>query len=216
MLLCFDLLHFAGLNLRGNPYVDRRRYLSQCLLPSAHVQLVHVADDAEQLYAASLESGFEGIVAKRKDSTYQAGKRSRAWLKLKAIQSSEFVVGGYTLGKGSRDALGSLLLGYWQGDELQYVGHVGSGIDDKRLHELRERLAPLARKQCPFARKPPLHRPTRWLEPELVAEVNFAAWTPTGHLRAPVFLRLRDDVAPRSIVSGPGGRTAPASSPGDS
>jgi bifunctional non-homologous end joining protein LigD len=212
VLLCFDLLHFAGLNLRGNPYVDRRRYLSQCLLPSAHVQLVHASDDAEQLYAASVANGFEGIVSKRKDSTYQPGKRSKAWLKVKAIQSSEFVVGGYTLGKGARDSLGSLLLGYWRGDELHYVGHVGSGIDDKRLPDLLELLAPLARKQCPFAEKPPLHRPTRWVEPKLVAEVNFAAWTPTGYLRAPVFLRLRDDVASLSIVSGPGEHTQPTNS----
>ena len=108
VFLCFDLLHFAGLNLRGNPYVDRRRYLSQCLLPSAHIQLVHVSDDAERLYAAALESGFEGIVSKRKDSTYQPGRRSTAWLKTKAVHSSEFVVGGYTQGKGAREALGSL------------------------------------------------------------------------------------------------------------
>ena len=85
VFLCFDLLHFAGLNLRGAPYIDRRRYLSQCLLPSTHFQLVHVSDDAETLYAAALDSGFEGIVAKRKDSTYQPGRRSTAWLKIKAI-----------------------------------------------------------------------------------------------------------------------------------
>ena len=209
VFLCFDLLHFAGLNLRGNPYVDRRRYLSQCLLPSAHIQLVHVSDDAERLYAAALESGFEGIVSKRKDSTYQPGRRSTAWLKTKAVQSSEFVVGGYTQGKGAREALGSLLLGYWQGDELHYVGHVGSGLDDKVLRNLRERLASLTAKRSPFAEKPPLHRPTNWLEPELVAEVNFAGWTPDGYLRAPVFLRLRDDVASHSIVSGPQESAAP-------
>ena len=210
VFMCFDLLHFAGLNLRGNPYIDRRRYLSQCLLPSGHVQLVHVSDDAERLYAAALESGFEGIVGKRKDSTYQPGRRSPAWLKVKAVVSSEFVVGGYTSGKGAREALGALLLGYWQGDELHYVGHVGSGLDDKGLRTLRERLAGLAAKKSPFAEKPPLHRPTHWLKPELVAEVNFAGWTPDGFLRAPVFLRLRDDIAPRSIVSGPQENAAPA------
>ena len=153
VFLCFDLLHFAGLNLRGNPYVDRRRYLSQCLLPSAHIQLVHVSDDAERLYAAALESGFEGIVSKRKDSTYQPGRRSTAWLKIKAVQSSEFVVGGYTQGKGAREALGALLLGYWQGDELHYVGHVGSGLDDKVLRNLRERLAKLDRETISVCRE---------------------------------------------------------------
>jgi bifunctional non-homologous end joining protein LigD len=212
VLLCFDLLHFAGLNLRGNTYLDRRRYLAQCLLPSTHVQLVHASDDAERLYAAALESGFEGIVSKRKDSTYQPGRRSQAWLKIKAVQSAEFVVGGYTEGKGAREALGALLLGHWQGDELHYVGHVGSGLHDKVLQHLRERLASLAAKRSPFAEKPPLHRPTKWLKPELVAEVNFAGWTPDGYLRAPVFLRLRDDVASRSIVSGPRDTAPPPAS----
>ena len=87
VLVCFDLLHFAGLNLRGSPYLDRHRYLSQCLLPSAHLQLVHSSPDAEELYAAALKSGFEGVVAKRIDSPYQAGQRSRSWLKIKATQT---------------------------------------------------------------------------------------------------------------------------------
>lgn len=199
VLLCFDLLHFAGLNLRGAPYLDRRRYLSQCLLPSAHIQLVHASDNAETLYAASIESGFEGIVAKRKDSTYQPGKRSLAWLKIKASRSAEFVVGGYTKGKGAREPLGALLLGYWAGNKLQYAGHVGSGLTETILKELNKRLAGLTRKTSPFAEKPPLHRPTTWLEPELVVEVTFTEWTPDGLLRAPVFVRLREDITPRSI-----------------
>ena len=139
VMLCFDLLHFAGINLRGAPYVDRRRYLSQCLLPTPHLQLVHASDDAEKLYAASLASGFEGIVAKRKDSTYQPGKRSGAWLKIKATQTAEFVVGGYTQGKGAREALGSLLLGYWSGSKLHFAGHVGSGLDDRVIADLGKR-----------------------------------------------------------------------------
>ncbi len=202
-LVCFDLLHFAGLNLRGSQYVDRRRYLSQCLLSSDHIQLVHVADDAEKLYAASIESGFEGIVAKRKDSTYQPGRRSLAWLKIKAIKTAEFIIGGYTQGKGAREPLGAFLLGYWAGNKLHYVGHVGSGLNDAAVKELRERTAEVTTKQSPFVEKPPLHRPTTWLKPELVAEVNFAGWTPDRNLRAPVFLRLRGDLAPRSIRSGP-------------
>jgi bifunctional non-homologous end joining protein LigD len=209
--MCFDLLHFAGLNLRDSRYVDRRRYLSQCLLPSRHIQLVHVSDDADALYAAALEHGFEGIVAKRKDSPYQPGRRSTAWLKKKAIESSEFVVGGYTRGKGARESLGALLLGQWRGDELHYVGHVGSGLDGRGLETLGERLEGLAAESSPFAAKPPLHRPTQWLEPKLVAEVNFAGWTPDGYLRAPVFLRLRDDVPPRSVRGRPRSRAKAAS-----
>ena len=183
--VCFDLLHFAGLNLRGSPYIDRRRYLTQCLLPADHVQLVHVSDDAEKLYAAAIDRGFEGIVAKRKDSTYQPGRRSSAWLKIKAVQSAEFVVGGYTKGKGAREPLGALLLGYWDDKKFRYVGHVGSGLDEETFQDLRERVAKLTRKTSPFAEKVDLHRPTTWVEPKLVVEVNFASFTPDGNLRAP-------------------------------
>jgi bifunctional non-homologous end joining protein LigD len=219
VFMCFDLLHFAGVNLRQNPYVDRRRYLSQCLLPGPHLQLVHVSSDAEAMYAAALASGFEGVVAKRKDSQYQPGRRSAAWQKIKAVRSAEFVVGGYTQGQGARNSLGALLLGYWQGDELKFAGHVGSGLDEAGVERLGKRLATLTTRKRPFARQPPLHRPTTWLEPELVAEVKFAGWTPDGHLRAPVFLRLRDDLSAADVRAGPdgaesgGGRSATAVDP---
>jgi bifunctional non-homologous end joining protein LigD len=203
VLVCFDLLHFGGVNLRGAPYVDRRRYLSQCLLPSTHIQLIHVASNAEQLYAAATASGFEGIVAKRKNSLYQPGKRSNAWLKIKTTQTAEFVVGGYTKGKGAREPLGALLLGFWNGGKLHYAGHVGSGLTADIIETIAKRTAELARKQPPFAEKVPLHRPTKWLEPELVVEVTFQDWTPDGMLRAPVFIRLRDDVAPQDVAGGP-------------
>ena len=201
--MCFDLLHFAGINLRQSPYTDRRRYLSQCLLPGSHLQLVHVSDDAEAMYAAALDSGFEGIVAKRKDSPYQPGRRSAAWQKVKAVKSAEFVVGGFTQGQGARESLGALLLGYWHGDELRFAGHVGSGLDEAGVAQLAKRFAELKTRKRPFAQEPPLHRPTTWLKPELVAEVKFSGWTPDGYLRAPVFLRMRDDIAAGDVRTGP-------------
>ncbi|HTX05608.1 MAG TPA: non-homologous end-joining DNA ligase [Steroidobacteraceae bacterium] len=200
VLVCFDLLHFAGINTRSAPYEDRRRYLAQCLLPAAHIQLIHASPDAETLYAAAIAGGYEGVVAKRRDSLYQPGQRSAAWQKVKPVRSAEFVIGGWTRGKGAREPLGALLLGYWEGDTLEYAGHVGSGLDEAAVAELTRRTRELTRKTPPFAHKPPLHRPTTWLEPRLVAEVSFLDWTPAGLLRAPVFLRLRDDVPPRSIV----------------
>jgi bifunctional non-homologous end joining protein LigD len=203
VFLCFDLLHFAGLNLRGAPYIDRRRYLTQCLLPSKHIQLVHTSTDAPKLYAASLASGFEGIVAKRKDGLYQPGKRSSLWLKVKATQTAEFVVGGYTKGKGAREELGALLLGYYAGTKLQYAGHVGSGLTEDIVNGFLERFAKITSKASPFAEKPPLHRPTTWLEPKLVVEVTFSDWTPDGLLRAPVFVRERHDIAPKTIKGFP-------------
>jgi bifunctional non-homologous end joining protein LigD len=201
-LLSFDLLHFAGCNLRQAAYVDRRRWLAQCLLPTPHVQLVPVADDAEQLFAAAVENGFEGIVAKRKQSPYQAGRRSTSWVKYKTRDSAEFVVGGYTTGKGARSALGALLLGYWSGDKLVYAGHVGSGLTEDAVRALLERFEGSQRARSPFATEPDLHRPTTWVAPEVVVEVAFSEYTPDGHLRAPVFLRVREDMAARKVGRG--------------
>ena len=208
VLVCFDLLHFAGLDLRPAPYSDRRRYLAQCLLPATHLQLVHSSDDARQLYTAALEHGFEGIIAKRRSSPYRVGRRSGDWLKLKAIQSGEFLIGGYTRGKGARAPLGALLLGYREGKALRYAGHVGSGLDEASIAALLERSATLERADSPFEERPPLHRPTTWLTPQLVAEVSYSEWTKAGALRAPVFLRLRDDIDPQSVRRRPDGRAA--------
>jgi len=191
---CFDLLYFAGVDLRKAPYADRRRYLAQCLLPSPLVQLVHAEDDGLALHKAAMASGFEGVIGKRKNSTYEAGKRSSAWLKVKATNTADFVVGGYTKGKGARAPLGALLVGYWQGRKLRFASHVGSGFDDKALARTLKLLEPLRRKSNPFAETPELNAPTSWVEPRLVAELEFQGWTDDHHLRAPVFLRLRDDI----------------------
>ena len=195
----FDLLYFAGMDLRKAIYADRRRYLAQCLLPSPLVQLVHAEEDGIALHKAAVASGFEGVIGKRKNSVYEAGKRSKAWLKVKAANTADFVVGGYTKGKGSRAPLGALLLGYWQGKKLRFASHVGSGFDDKSLAQSRKLLEPLQRKSSPFADEPELNAPTVWVEPKLVAEVKYQGWTHDEHLRAPVFLRLRDDIDPGKV-----------------
>ena len=195
----FDLLHFAGVDLRKAVYLDRRRYLAQCLLPSPLVQLVHASDDGVELYAAALASGFEGVIGKRKQSRYESGRRSASWLKVKSTHSADFVVGGYTKGKGGRAPLGALLVGYWEGKNLRYASHVGSGFDDRSLPLVRARLEALERRTCPFADKPEMNAPTTWVEPKVVVEVKFQGWTDDGSLRAPVFLRLRDDIDARSV-----------------
>ncbi len=196
---CFDLLYFAGIDLRKAPYRQRRRYLAQCLLPSPMVQLVHASEDGIALHAAALASGFEGVIGKRKDSRYEAGRRSASWLKVKPTQSADFVVGGYTRGKGSRAPLGALLVGYWDKGKLRFASHVGSGFDERTLSAVKARLEPLKRSTCPFAEKPEVNAPTTWVEPEVVAEVSFQSWTEDGSLRAPVFLRLRDDVDSKAV-----------------
>jgi bifunctional non-homologous end joining protein LigD len=195
----FDLLYFEGLDLRKAPYRDRRRYLVQCLLPSSLVQLVHVSEDGVALHAAAVANGFEGIMGKRLDSRYESGRRSAAWLKVKPTLSADFVVGGYTRGKGSREPLGALLVGYWDKDKLHYVSHVGSGFDERTLAQLQPRLEALKRSTMPFAEKPELHGPTAWVEPKLVVEVNYHSWTEDNHLRAPVFVRVREDIDPHGV-----------------
>ena len=196
---CFDLLYFAGIDLREAPYQDRRRYLAQCLLPSPLAQLVHASEDGEALHKAAVANGFEGVIGKRRDSRYQAGRRSAAWLKVKPTNSAEFVVGGYTRGKGAREPLGALLIGYREGDKFHYASHVGSGFDAGMLAQVKSRLDALCIKTCPFAEKPELHSPTTWVKPEVVVEVRFQSWTDDGHLRAPVLLRLRDDIDPAAV-----------------
>ena len=195
----FDLLHFAGVDLRGRPYEERRRYLTQCLLPSERVQLVHADDDGIALAEAAAAAGFEGVIGKRKDSKYEAGKRSGAWIKVKPTHSADFVIGGYSSGKGSRAALGALLVGYWDRGRLRYASHVGSGFDARSLAQVKKRLDAIVTGDCPFAEVPELNGPTAWVQPKLVAEVQFHEWTPEGALRAPVFLRLRDDVDAKKV-----------------
>ncbi len=195
----FDLLYFAGIDLRHAEYADRCRYLAQCLLPTSLVKLVHHLDDGYALLDAALASGFEGVIGKRKDSRYESGKRSTLWIKVKPVQTAEFVVGGYTAGKGARAALGALLLGYWDGKRLRYASHVGSGFDERSLKLLKAKLEPLKMQRCPFVEEPEVNGPATWVEPRLVVETEFQRWTEDGSLRAPVFLRLRDDLDPKKI-----------------
>jgi len=197
---CFDLLYFAGIDLRKAPYGDRRRYLAQCLLPTPRVQLVHVSSDGIALHTAAVAAGFEGVVGKLKESRYEAGRRSASWLKVKPTQSADFVVGGYTQGKGARAPLGALILGYWEQGKLRYASHVGSGFDDRSLADVRARLKPLARSTSPFAEMPEKNGPPHWVDPVTVAEVSFHSWTDDDRLRAPVFLRLRDDIDPKAVT----------------
>jgi bifunctional non-homologous end joining protein LigD len=213
VFFCFDLLWFAGIDLRERPYRDRRRHLAQCLLPSSHAQLVHAIDDGEAMMEAALASGFEGAIGKRKDSRYLAGKRSPSWLKIKPTHGADFVIGGYTSGKGTRTALGALLVGYREQGKLRYASHVGSGLDDRALALLQARLKPLRRRSCPFSEEPIVNGPVTWVEPELVAELEFQSWTEDGHLRAPVFLRLRDDIDPKTVRRTQSVRAAKPTSP---
>jgi bifunctional non-homologous end joining protein LigD len=198
----FDLLHLDGFDLTKVPLAQRKATLAQALLPSSLVRHVdHVDGDGEEAYRQSVNLGLEGVVAKRRDWAYEAGKRSRAWLKIKGVLSAEFVVGGYSQGSGERAAtFGALLLGYYDDGRLVYAGNVGSGFDQAGLAEIHRRLQGLRSDRPLFAEAPPLGKTkVVWVRPHLVAEVKFAQWTHEGRLRAPVFLRLREEIRPRHV-----------------
>jgi bifunctional non-homologous end joining protein LigD len=206
----FDLLYLNGYDLHEAPLADRKQILWRALVPHDHVKYVeHVKDDGEDLYRAASSLGFEGIVAKRASSTYEAGVRSRSWLKIKSVHEQEFVVGGFTEGEGSRKkTFGGLLVGYYDGDELKYASSVGSGLTDRALDEIRAQLKKIEVDAAPFVNPPDVvggrwagGKAARcfWVKPELVAQVRFASWTRDGGLRAPVFKGLRTDVDPRTI-----------------
>ncbi|MBI1886202.1 MAG: DNA ligase D [Chloroflexi bacterium] len=190
----FDLLYLNGYDLRGVTAERRRALLDQTLVPSERVKFVEeFGVDGEAAYQIALEHGLEGVVAKRRDSVYESGKRSRLWLKAKATQSDEFVVGGYSRGQGSRfSTFGALLLGYYEDGRLTYAGHVGSGFSDRMLEDLRKRLDGMRTDDCPFAEPPPVKDVT-WVRPGLVVEVRYVQRTADNRLRAPVFMRLRED-----------------------
>ncbi|MEX0799789.1 MAG: non-homologous end-joining DNA ligase [Dehalococcoidia bacterium] len=209
----FDILHLDGYDLVSVPLEGRRALLERVLLPTERIRLLEAfEEDGVTAYRAAVELGLEGVVAKRRSSVYEPGRRARSWLKVKATLSDEFVVGGYTQGQGGRaKTFGALVLGSYEEDgRLAFVGGVGSGFDDRTLEALLPRLEPLRTKECPFAETPPLKPPPTWVQPELVVEVKFAQRTREGQLRAPVFLRLREDkpaesVRPAEVVAAPAG-----------
>ena len=199
----FDLLYANGRDLQRLPLYDRKRILSQAVLPGDAVQVVeYVESDGESFFRGAVQMGLEGMVAKRWESSYEAGVRSPSWLKIKHVRSQEFVVGGYTKGAGARSStFGALLLGYHDGSELRYAGRVGSGFDQSMLDQVLESLDGLRAASSPFDEHPDVDEgDTTWVRPELVAEVKFSEWTHEARLRAPVFLKLRPEVSPRAVV----------------
>ena len=179
------------------PLHERKALLRESLSPTERVQLVdHVDAEGESFFKASVELGLEGMVAKRRDSIYQPGIRTRDWLKVKRVHMRDFVVGGYTRGSGSRSpTLGSLLVGCYDGDDLRYAGRVGSGFDMEMLGALMEPLELLATDRCPFAQDRELAKTgAKWVSPKIVVQVKFAEWTDEDRLRAPVFMGLRTKV----------------------
>ena len=197
--VAFDVLEVEGEPLIDLPLTERHKRL-EALIDRRNkvVQLSEAFEDGQALYEAAKRQGFEGIVAKKADSRYLPGKRSRDWLKIKTHGRQEFVIAGYTRGQGRRSGgFGSLILGYYKDDELVYAGNVGTGFTDDELDRLLAKLRPLERKEPSFASVPKMPKVRKdaivWVEPKLVAEVEFVEWTHDGRLRAPVYKGLRED-----------------------
>jgi bifunctional non-homologous end joining protein LigD len=196
----FDLLYLDGYDLRGVALGKRRELLQQVLTPGPAIRISDAFPGAgEELLDAARENGLEGIVAKHAGSTYES-RRSREWLKIKIVTEQEFVIGGFTEPQGDREYFGALVLGIHKDGELRWVGNVGTGFDQKLLAGLYARLLPLVAKKCPFTPRPKPHKGMTWVNPELVCQVKYANWTPDEHLRAPVFVGLRNDVKAPGVV----------------
>ncbi|TML85295.1 MAG: DNA ligase D [Actinobacteria bacterium] len=171
---------------------------------STSIRLSETFEDGDALLEAAREQRLEGIIAKKADSPYLQGRRTRLWLKIKTTGRQEFLICGYTKGQGRRArSFGSLVLGHWLGGELVYVGNCGTGFTESVIEDLLERLKPLERDMSPFPVVPKMPKVKKadvvWVEPKLVCEVEFVEWTHDGRLRAPSFQGLRDDKAPEEV-----------------
>jgi bifunctional non-homologous end joining protein LigD len=195
----FDLLELDGEDIRPLPLLERKARLRGAIEFGGRLRYTtYRRGDGETAFRSACERGWEGVIAKRADSPYVA-TRSRAWLKLKCAHGQEMVIGGWTAPKGSRQRLGAILVGYYDGGRLRYAGKVGTGFDQPTLERLGDELESRERPTSPFeAGDPP--RSARWAEPELVAEVAFAEWTRDGKLRQPRYQGLRDDKPAREVV----------------
>jgi bifunctional non-homologous end joining protein LigD len=198
----FDLPYYGGFDLTGVPLVERRALL-QTLLAKAppEIRFSEIFDaPPEDIVASACKIGLEGVIGKRKSSTY-ASRRSPDWIKLKCSRRQEFVIGGYTDPKGSRVGIGALLIGvHDEKGDLVYAGAVGAGFNGRTLNEMLERLKPLGTGERPFKNPTENDRRAHWVKPVLLAEVTFSEWTKDGHVRHPVFHSVRTDKPAKAIV----------------
>jgi bifunctional non-homologous end joining protein LigD len=205
-LILFDMLMDGDEALIMEPWSERRARLVKRLgkRVSGQVRITDsVQGDGKKMLEKARSQGWEGIIAKRIDSRYEPGNRSRNWLKLKIEFRQEFVIGGYTEPRNSRAHIGALLLGYFDHGRFIYVGHTGGGFTRQGLEEMYRRLKPLETKTPPFAETPKTNEKAHWVKPEVVVEVKFNEWTADRRLRQPIFLGVRDDKDAKEVALEP-------------
>jgi bifunctional non-homologous end joining protein LigD len=211
----FDLLQLNGTDLRKEAVIARKSRLEELLKdpPEGLRYSVSLEGDPAKLLEQAGRLGLEGLIGKQKQSVYEAGGRSGAWVKLKLHQEQEMVIGGYTEPEGSRKYFGSLLLGYQAKAGLYFAGKVGTGFNEALLRSLHERFNKLEIPDCPFINLPEksggrysagitvaIMKHCHWIKPQLVGQIKFSEWTRDGKLRQPVFLGLREDKDAQEVV----------------
>ena len=211
----FDLLQLDGKGLIKLPLAQRKDLLEKlCESIGDPIRFSgEIGSDATKLLAEVKRRGLEGLIGKQRNSLYEPGRRSGAWVKLKCVNAQEFVIGGYTPPQGSRKYFGAILVGYYRDKKLFFAGKVGTGFTAKSLSMLHEKFQAEKRDNCSFvdlpskqngkwvqAITPSIMRKMHWVNPVFVCEIKFAEWTRDGKLRAPVFLGLREDKKPKEVV----------------
>jgi ATP-dependent DNA ligase len=193
----------GGRDVRPLPLLERKKILRGLLSFDDPLRFTEHRDtEGEAYYREACAQGWEGLIAKRADAPYRAG-RTKDWLKFKCESGQEFVIGGFTDPQRSRIGFGALLLGYYDpGGRLVYAGKVGTGFTNQMLRSLHDRLAAIERPSPAFEAGPLPHSEAgvHWVEPRLVGEVGFSEWTTAGDLRHPRFQGLRDDKDPGEVV----------------
>ncbi len=211
----FDLLQLDGKSLVRLPLEARKNVLGKlCADPGDPIRYSGaIGSNANRLLEEVKRRGLEGIIGKQRNSVYEPGRRSGAWIKLKCVNEQEFVIGGYTPPQGARKHFGAILVGYYDNNKLMFAGKVGTGFTAKSLSMLHKRFQKEARDDCPFVDlpskqngqwvqgiMPSMMKKMHWVNPKVVAQIKFAEWTRDGKLRAPVFLGLREDKKPTDVV----------------
>lgn len=198
----FDILRKDGKDLTKLSLVQRKALLQKLITNTTHLRYSdHIPGEGIQFFKLIVKRDLEGIIAKRAESEYYPGVRTGEWLKIKNHKGQEAVIVGFTAPRKSRKFFGALVLGVYEGNELKYAGHTGTGFNDRTLKALYEKLKPLVRENSPFKERIKTNMPVTWVEPKLVGNIKFTEITKDGIMRQPVFLGLREDKEPDEVIN---------------